>query len=150
MLWEERRGSGTFGAEQLPKEFPMLSFDASRLLTALDQDNTLIAVTEMSQTKWLVATIIPEVERQPLKKILASFGIRFQPPFGVGPRKSLTLYEQPKGAFMPETREQNCAAISPGSASYVSRCARLRLNACASLRALRLRIATPGPRPWFA
>jgi transposase len=71
MLWEERRGNGTFGAEQLPKEFPMLSFDASRSLTALEQDNTLIAVIEMSQTKWLVAAIIPGVERQPLKKLVA-------------------------------------------------------------------------------
>jgi hypothetical protein len=29
------------------------SFDASRSLTALEQDNTLIAVIEMSQSKWL-------------------------------------------------------------------------------------------------
>jgi hypothetical protein len=35
------------------------SFDASRSLTALEQDNTLIAVIEMSQSKWLVAAIVP-------------------------------------------------------------------------------------------
>jgi hypothetical protein len=29
-------------------------FDASRSLTALEQDSTIIAVIEMSQTKWLV------------------------------------------------------------------------------------------------
>lgn len=43
-------------------------FDASRSLTALEQDSTIIGVIEMSQTKWLVAALIPGVERQPLKK----------------------------------------------------------------------------------
>jgi len=43
-------------------------FDASRSHTALDQDSTIIAVIEMSQTKWLVAALVPGVERQPLKK----------------------------------------------------------------------------------
>jgi transposase len=71
MLWGERRGYGTFGAvERQPMERPMSqSFDASRSLTALDQDSTLIAVIEMSQTKWLVAAIVPGIERHPLKKI---------------------------------------------------------------------------------
>jgi len=43
-------------------------FDASKSLTALEQDSTIIAVIEMSQTKWLVAAVVPGVERQPLKK----------------------------------------------------------------------------------
>src|SRR3981081_3768326 len=43
-------------------------FDASRSLTALKQDSTIVAVIEMSQTKWLVAALVPGVERQPLKK----------------------------------------------------------------------------------
>ena len=43
-------------------------FDPSRSLTTLEQDSTIIAVIEMSQTKWLVAALIPGVERQPLKK----------------------------------------------------------------------------------
>jgi hypothetical protein len=47
------------------------SFDASRSLTALEQDSTIIAVIEMSQSKWLVAAIVPGVERQPLKKLNA-------------------------------------------------------------------------------
>jgi len=42
--------------------------DASRSLTALEQDSTIIAVIEMSRTKWLVAALVPGVERQPLKK----------------------------------------------------------------------------------
>jgi hypothetical protein len=44
-------------------------FDASKSLTALEQDNTIIAVIEMSQSKWLVAALVPGVERQPLKKL---------------------------------------------------------------------------------
>jgi transposase len=43
--------------------------DTSRSLVALDQDSTLIAVIEMSQTSWLVAGIVPGVARQPLKKL---------------------------------------------------------------------------------
>src|ERR1700724_3559263 len=46
-------------------------FDASRSLTAFEQDNTLVAVIEMSQSKWLVAAVVPGVERQPLKKLNA-------------------------------------------------------------------------------
>jgi transposase len=44
-------------------------FDASRSLTAFDQDSTIIGVIEMSQSKWLVAALVPGVERQPLKKL---------------------------------------------------------------------------------
>lgn len=47
------------------------SFDASRSLTALEQDNTVIAVIEMSKAKWLIAALVPGLERQPLKKINA-------------------------------------------------------------------------------
>ena len=42
-------------------------FDPSRSLTTLDQDSTIIAVIEMSQTNWLVAAVVPGVERQPLR-----------------------------------------------------------------------------------
>jgi transposase len=44
-------------------------FDASRSLTSLEQDSTIIAVIEMSQAKWLVAAVVPGVERQPLKRL---------------------------------------------------------------------------------
>ena len=37
-------------------------FDASKSLTTLEQDNTVIAVIEMSQSKWLVAAVVPGVE----------------------------------------------------------------------------------------
>jgi len=43
--------------------------DLSRSLVALEQDATLIAVIEMSQASWLVAGIVPGIERQPLKKL---------------------------------------------------------------------------------
>jgi transposase len=43
--------------------------DLSRSLAAFDQDSTLIAVIEMSQSSWLVAGIVPGIERQPLKKL---------------------------------------------------------------------------------
>ena len=43
--------------------------DLSRSITPLDIDTTLVVVIEMSQTSWLVAGIVPGVERQPLKKL---------------------------------------------------------------------------------
>src|ERR1700756_3413968 len=43
--------------------------DLSRSPCPLDPDGTLIAVIEMSLSSWLVAGIVPGVERQPLKKL---------------------------------------------------------------------------------
>ena len=43
--------------------------DLSRSLAILEPDVTLIAVIEMSLSSWLVAGIVPGVERQPLKKL---------------------------------------------------------------------------------
>src|SRR5499427_6779102 len=43
--------------------------DLSRSLTPLKPDGTLIAVIEMSLSSWLVAGIVPGVERQRLKKL---------------------------------------------------------------------------------
>ena len=48
------------------------SNDLSRSLAALDPDSTLIVVIEMSQSSWLVAGIIPGINRQPLKKLAAA------------------------------------------------------------------------------
>jgi len=45
------------------------AFDANRSLTVLEQDSTLIAVIEMSQSTWLVAAVVPVFKRQPLKKL---------------------------------------------------------------------------------
>src|SRR5512132_1667229 len=43
--------------------------DLSRTLATFDQDSTLIAVIEMSQSSWLVAGTVPGIECQPLKKL---------------------------------------------------------------------------------
>jgi len=45
--------------------------ELSRSLAALDQDSTLIAVIEMSRSTWLAASIVPGINRQPLKKLAA-------------------------------------------------------------------------------
>src|SRR5215831_18987139 len=61
--WHHRRSS-----ESMERPMPRLN-DLSRSLVTLEQDATLIAVIEMSLTSWLVAGIVPGVERQPLKKL---------------------------------------------------------------------------------
>ena len=43
--------------------------DLSRSLTPLEQDSTIIAVIEMSQASWLVAGLVPGIERHPLTKL---------------------------------------------------------------------------------
>ncbi len=43
--------------------------DLSRSLVALEQDTTLIAAVELSQSSWLVGAIVPGLERQPQKKL---------------------------------------------------------------------------------
>ena len=43
--------------------------DLNRCLAPLDQEHTIIAVIEMSQSSWLVAGVVPGIERQPLKKL---------------------------------------------------------------------------------
>jgi transposase len=53
-----------------PMEPPMqTSNDLSRSLIALQPASTLIAVIEMSLSSWLVAGIVPGIERQPVKKL---------------------------------------------------------------------------------
>ena len=41
----------------------------SSSLVALDQDSTIIAAVEMSQSSWLVAGMLPGIERQPRKRL---------------------------------------------------------------------------------
>ena len=56
-------------ADQL-MEAPMLKTnDLSRSVTPFKQGNTLIAVIEMSLSSWLVAGIVPDMDRHPLKKL---------------------------------------------------------------------------------
>ena len=44
--------------------------DLNQSRIILKQDSTLIAVIELSLSSWLVAGIVPGVERQPLKKLV--------------------------------------------------------------------------------
>src|SRR5260370_25132668 len=65
----------TLGRRDHAREPPMSqSFDASKSLTAFEQDSTLVAVIEMSQSKWLVAAVVPGIARHPLKKLDADAG----------------------------------------------------------------------------
>ena len=43
--------------------------DLSRSLVAFQQDNTLVAVVELSRSSWLVAGLVPGIGRHPLKKL---------------------------------------------------------------------------------
>ena len=43
--------------------------DLCRSPTAFEQNSTLVAVIEMSLSSWLVAGLVPGIERQPLKKL---------------------------------------------------------------------------------
>src|SRR5436190_2813652 len=70
MLWGGRREMATSslylidGVPAMPQPN-----DLSRSLVALDQNSTIIAVIEMSQSSWLVGGIVPGIERQPRKKL---------------------------------------------------------------------------------
>jgi transposase len=53
-----------------PTERPMMQpQDLSRSRIPFEQDRTIVAVIEMSQSSWLVAAIVPGLDRHPLKKI---------------------------------------------------------------------------------
>src|SRR5438874_5572310 len=63
--------SNRWSASDAPAERPRPSprQALSRSLVALDQDSTIIAVIEMSQSSWLVAGTLPGIERQPRKQL---------------------------------------------------------------------------------
>src|SRR2546430_9572745 len=84
--------------------------DLSRSLVALDQDSTIIAVVELSQSSWLVAGMLPGIERQPRNKLEPSperlLGLlhrwrdeagRAGPPI---PRDSLAFQARPDGVSL--------------------------------------------------
>ena len=53
----------------MPKPQQRQPDDLSRSLISVNMCTTLIVVIEMSQSSWLVAGIVPGIERQPLKKM---------------------------------------------------------------------------------
>lgn len=52
--------------------------DLSRSRTLFEQDSTLIAVVELSLSSWVVAGIVPGMDRHPLKKLGADHGALLQ------------------------------------------------------------------------
>src|SRR5258707_11949029 len=70
MLWGGRRGKGNFVAacNRWSAAMPQPN-DLSRSLVALDQNTTIIAVVELSQSSWLIGGVVPGIERQPHKKL---------------------------------------------------------------------------------
>src|ERR1700759_3886287 len=67
---EEGEDMAFIGADVNRWRSPMQKLnDLSRSLMPLKPDGPLIAVIEMSLSSWLVAGIVPGVERQPSKKL---------------------------------------------------------------------------------
>jgi transposase len=56
--------------------------DLSRSLVALDQNSTIIAVVELSQSSWLVGGVVPGIARQPRKNLC--FSTEAGPPPNLG------------------------------------------------------------------
>jgi transposase len=61
--WHHRRWQASMESP-MPKQNGL-----SRSLVAFEQDSTLIAVIELSQSSWLVTAIVPGLERHPLKRL---------------------------------------------------------------------------------
>src|ERR687883_194448 len=69
MLWRRREDWHNRRWKQ-PTGCPMPKpNDLSRSLATFEQESTLVVVIEMSQSSWLVAAIVPGVDREPLKKL---------------------------------------------------------------------------------
>jgi transposase len=70
MLWARGEANGTIVAATKAMERAMAKQnDLSRCLITLEQDATVIAAIEIGQSSWLVAGIVPGLERNPLKKL---------------------------------------------------------------------------------
>src|SRR5207344_254545 len=70
LLWGGGEEIASIVAGVKPMEPPMQKpSDLNQSRIVLKQDSTLIAVIEMSLSSWLVAGIVPGIERQPLKKL---------------------------------------------------------------------------------
>ena len=69
--WQLRRCILSMECRDAPAKRPRLSQGQalSRSLVALDQNRTIIAVVELSHSSWLVAGMLPGIERQPRKKL---------------------------------------------------------------------------------
>src|SRR5206468_12485304 len=81
--------------------------DLSRSLVALDQNSTIIAVVELSQSSWLVGGVVPGIERQPCKKLEPSperlLAVLHEAPVLMGGKPFLGVLDRRWG-FVPESR----------------------------------------------
>ena len=68
ILWGDRRRRDEAGHEQWSTPCTRQTISA-RFSTVLEQSTTLIAVIETSLSSWLVAGIVPGLDRHPLKKL---------------------------------------------------------------------------------
>jgi transposase len=70
MLWGDPAKRYIIGAVTNQRSAAMANQnDLSRSVVAFEQSNTIIAVIEMSLNSWLIAGIVPGIERHPLKKL---------------------------------------------------------------------------------
>jgi hypothetical protein len=68
MLWGERRGRGTIVLETTHGAFHAAAQRLEQIPRTLEPDSRLIAVIEMGRSSWLIAGIVPGIERHPVKK----------------------------------------------------------------------------------
>src|SRR6266850_2023593 len=70
MLWGGRReiATSSLHLNRWSAAMPQPN-DLSRSLVTLDQNSTIIAVVELSHSSWLVAGMLPGIERQPRKRL---------------------------------------------------------------------------------
>ena len=64
---DEGMAPSSFSSREM--ERPMPQNDLSKSLVAFEQHSTLVAVVELSLKSWLIAGLVPGLERQPLKKM---------------------------------------------------------------------------------
>src|SRR4051812_42871797 len=64
-----KMGGTIVGREQIMERSMAQLENMNTPSAALDQNSTLICVVEMSLKSWLVAGMVPGIERQPLKKL---------------------------------------------------------------------------------
>ena len=91
--------------------------DLSRSLAAFDPISTLVVVVEMSKASWLVSSVVPGVERQPLPRAQTWAAVRRAAPARRdGPRDrptpSVYLMDEPLSNLDAKLRVQMRADIA--------------------------------------
>jgi hypothetical protein len=74
--------------------------DLGRSLVSLEQEATLVAVIELSQSSWLIAGTVPGIERQPLKKIVPDEAALLRLCTAGATRQSVKVAPSPAGTCM--------------------------------------------------